>query len=160
MLNSTAKAAKLDSPLGPILAIGDDQTLFYLNFDDGSEWKGYSIGWTRTLRSIEQELKEYFDGKQTGFETPFEMCGTPFQIRVWEELLKIPAGETRSYAEIAQSIGKPTAFRAVANANGANRLAIIIPCHRVINSNGQLGGYGGGIERKQSLLDLESTSNI
>ena len=83
------------------------------------------------------------------------LLGSPFQKQVWEELKKIPSGETRAYLAIAKAVGRPTACRAVANANGANQLAIIIPCHRVINTNGELGGYGGGIARKQWLLDLE-----
>ena len=99
--------------------------------------------------------RAYFEGKRQDFKTPLFLLGSPFQKRVWEELMKISPGKTRSYAEIAMAIGKPTAYRAVANANGANQLAIVIPCHRVINSNGELGGYGGGIARKKWLIDLE-----
>ena len=112
-------------------------------------------GITAPIRTIERELSEYFEGVRQEFQTPLFFLGSPFQKRVWEELRKIPSGETRSYLDIATLIGKPTAFRAVANANGANQLAIVIPCHRVINTNGELGGYGGGIARKKWLIDLE-----
>lgn len=111
---------------------------------------------TEALRSIEQELKKYFEGRLGKFTTPLFLLGSPFQKKVWNELLKIPYGTTRSYAAQAVSMGEPKATRAVANANGANQLAIVIPCHRIINSNGALGGYGGGIARKEWLLQHES----
>jgi AraC family transcriptional regulator of adaptative response/methylated-DNA-[protein]-cysteine methyltransferase len=112
-------------------------------------------GVTEPLRSIELELKNYFEGKLKIFTTPLFLLGSPFQQRVWKELLKIPYGTTRSYAAQATSMGEPKAIRAVANANGANQLAIVIPCHRIINTNGALGGYGGGIARKEWLLQHE-----
>lgn len=93
--------------------------------------------------------------KKRVFEAPLHLIGAHFQKKVWDALRKIPAGETRSYADIAESINKPTAYRAVAQANGTNQLAIIVPCHRAINANGDLGGYGGGITRKQRLLAHE-----
>ena len=93
----------------------------------------------------------YFDGKLTEFKTPLFFLGSPFQQQVWETLQKIPSGETRSYLEIAKAIEKPLACRAVARANGANQLAIVVPCHRVINTNGDWGGYGGGLARKKWL---------
>lgn len=159
------KAEWIDSPLGPILAIADDGALHLLEFVDrrGLEReierlrKKFAIvpGKAKPLDSIKKELKGYFEGKLSRFTTPFVMHGTPFQKRVWEELQKIPPGETRSYAQLASSIGKPTAFRAVAGANGANQIAILIPCHRVINTNGNIGGYGGGVARKKWLLEHE-----
>jgi AraC family transcriptional regulator of adaptative response/methylated-DNA-[protein]-cysteine methyltransferase len=97
----------------------------------------------------------YFSGVNHEFITPLALLGSPFQVQVWEELIRIPKGETRSYAQLASAIGRPSAYRAVARANGANQIAIVIPCHRVINSSGELGGYGGGIKRKQWLLDHE-----
>jgi len=103
-------------------------------------------------------LTAYFDGKLKEFQTPLFLLGSPFQKQVWEALNKIPFGETSSYLDIAKRIGRPAACRAVAQANGANQLAIIIPCHRVINHNGELGGYGGGITRKEWLLNLENTA--
>jgi AraC family transcriptional regulator, regulatory protein of adaptative response / methylated-DNA-[protein]-cysteine methyltransferase len=161
------KASWIDTPLGPMLAVGDAEALYLLEFDGrrGLEKEIEKLrsktqlpilsGKTKPIQQIEVELERYFSGKPTEFKTPLFLIGTAFQKRVWEELQKIPAGETRSYAEIAKAIGKPTAFRAVALANGANQLAIIIPCHRVINSNGALGGYGGGIKKKEWLLKNE-----
>ena len=111
---------------------------------------------TEVLRSIESELKAYFEGTLKKFTTPLFLLGSSFQQRVWKELLKIPYGTTRSYAAQAASMGEPKAIRAVANANGANQLAIVIPCHRIINTNGALGGYGGGIARKEWLLKHEA----
>ena len=102
------------------------------------------------------KLKSYFEGKLKKFETPLFLLGSPFQKKVWQALLKIPYGTTRSYAAQAVSMSEPKATRAVANANGANQLAIVIPCHRIINSNGALGGYGGGIARKEWLLQHEA----
>lgn len=112
-------------------------------------------GVTEAICSIERELNHYFEGQLQEFKTPLFLLGSPFQKRVWEELQKISPGETRSYAQIAASIGKPSAFRAVANANGANPIALVIPCHRVINTNGDLGGYAGGLARKEWLLQHE-----
>lgn len=107
------------------------------------------------LDQATHEIDEYFDGKRKIFTLPFAPRGTEFQRRVWDELLQIPAGETRSYADIARRIGQPTAVRAVARANGDNFRGIVIPCHRVIGSDGSLTGYGGGLARKQWLLDHE-----
>lgn len=161
------KASWLDTKLGPMLAIADEEALYLLEFVDrrGLEREVERLrkktkraiipGVTEPIRTIEKEIKDYFDGLRQEFITPLFLLGSPFQKRVWEELMKIPAGETRSYTEIAIAIGKPFACRAVASANGANQLAIVIPCHRVMNSNGELGGYGGGITRKKWLIDLE-----
>lgn len=161
------KASWLDTKLGPMLAIANDEALYLLEFVErrGLEREIECLrkrmkcpiipGLTEPIRLIEKELGAYFEGKRQDFKTPLFLLGSPFQKLVWEELMKIPPGKTRSYAEIAMAIGKPTAYRAVANANGANQLAIVIPCHRVINSNGELGGYGGGIARKKWLIDLE-----
>jgi AraC family transcriptional regulator of adaptative response/methylated-DNA-[protein]-cysteine methyltransferase len=112
-------------------------------------------GENKIIKSIEDEIANYFNGKNFTFKTPIHLIGSSFQKLVWEELKKIPPAETRSYLDIAKSLQKPTFFRAVARANGTNQLAIIIPCHRVINSNGELGGYSGGVARKQWLLDHE-----
>lgn len=111
------------------------------------------------LLKIVNELDEYFSGTRTEFDVPLDISqGTSFQQKVWLELLKIPYGTTISYAKLAKNIGKPTAFRAVANANGRNPISLIIPCHRVIASDGGLGGYTGGLDIKRILLDLESHS--
>lgn len=108
------------------------------------------------LDSIKIELFEYFNGQRTEFKTPLHIFGTDFRCRVWDALIKIPYGETRSYSDQAKAIEQPSACRAVANANGANRFAIVIPCHRIINRDGKLGGYAWGLERKAWLLEHEA----
>lgn len=158
-------ASWLDSPLGPILAVASETHLVLLEFVERRglerellrlrETAAIVPGRSAPIDLIESELAEYFAGERNDFETPLELRGTEFQRSVWEELLRIPPGETRSYQQLANSLGRPTAFRAVAQANGANQLAIVVPCHRVINSNGELGGYGGGVPRKRWLLDHE-----
>jgi AraC family transcriptional regulator of adaptative response/methylated-DNA-[protein]-cysteine methyltransferase len=107
------------------------------------------------LEQLQAELDEYFSGTRTVFEVPLVYPGSPFQRRVWDGLLQIPYGETRSYEALARDIGCAGAQRAVGHANGQNRIGIVIPCHRVVNKDGRLGGYGGGLWRKQFLLDLE-----
>jgi methylated-DNA-[protein]-cysteine S-methyltransferase len=107
------------------------------------------------LLDAERQLSEYFAGKRKEFEVPLDMRGTPFQKNVWEALLAIPFGETRSYGQIAKQLGNPNATRAVGAANGRNPLPIIVPCHRVIGSSGSLTGFGGGLETKAQLLSLE-----
>jgi len=107
------------------------------------------------LQQAEDELQRYFAGERVQFSCPLDLHGTAFQIMVWKELTRIPYGETRSYGEIARAIGRPAAVRAVGAANGANPVAIIVPCHRVIGSNGNLTGYGGGLHTKAWLLSLE-----
>ncbi len=161
------KASWIDTKLGPMLAISDEKALYLLEFVDrrGLEREIERLrirtksaiipGSTGPIRSIEKELKHYFEGSLHQFKTPILPLGSPFQKQVWEELQRIPTGETRSYSDIARGVKRPTAFRAVAQANGANQLAIIIPCHRVINADGKVGGYGGGCIRKQWLLDHE-----
>ncbi len=159
------KSSQLDTPLGPMLAIADAEALYMLDFADRNDL-GRKVGRLRTkatitpgttapIISITKELESYFDGNLQAFKTPVHLVGSPFQKLAWDALVRIPYGETKSYAEQALAIGKPSAFRAVANANGANPLAIVIPCHRIINSNGALGGYGGGIQRKQWLIAHE-----
>ena len=162
------KATWLDTRLGPMMAIADEDALYLLEFVDRrglereiermrNRTKSAIIpGVTPPMSLIERELSEYFDGTLKTFKTPIHLLGTPFEQRVWGELMKIPPGETRSYANIAQAMGQPSAFRAVARANGSNQLAIVIPCHRVINANGEPGGYGGGMARKQWLIEHEN----
>jgi AraC family transcriptional regulator of adaptative response/methylated-DNA-[protein]-cysteine methyltransferase len=108
------------------------------------------------LKRLNKELTAYFERELHSFTVPLCYPGTEFQVRVWSELLRIPYGETRSYADLARSIGTSGAARAVGRANGQNRIAIVIPCHRVVNADGALGGYGGGLRRKEYLLRLES----
>ncbi|HSK89607.1 MAG TPA: trifunctional transcriptional activator/DNA repair protein Ada/methylated-DNA--[protein]-cysteine S-methyltransferase [Anaerolineales bacterium] len=161
------KASWLDTKLGPMLAIADEKALHLLEFVDrrGLEREIERLrqktksailpGKTEPILSIERELGMYFDGNLKQFKTPVCWQGSAFQKVTWEALMKIPYGETRSYSDLAVSIGKPSAFRAVANANGANQLAIVVPCHRVINTNGEPGGYGGGLARKKWLINHE-----
>lgn len=170
--SNVLKASWLDTKLGPMIAIADEKMLYLLEFLDrrGLEREIERLrrktrsailpGRTHPIDSIACELDEYFEGKLEQFKTPFFWLGSLFQTSIWDALVKIPYGETRSYAEIAASIGKPSSVRAVANANGANQFAIIIPCHRVINTNGQLGGYGGGIVRKQWLINHEKRGKV
>jgi AraC family transcriptional regulator of adaptative response/methylated-DNA-[protein]-cysteine methyltransferase len=164
------KAAWLDTVLGPMLAIADEEGLYLLEFVDrrGLEREIERLrlktksailpGTTDPVTSIDRELTEYFNGQRMQFETPIHLLGSPFQKAVWAELMRIPYGETRSYSNQAKTLNHPNAFRAVANANGANQLSIIVPCHRIISSDGTLGGYGGGIERKKWLIEHEKSN--
>jgi AraC family transcriptional regulator, regulatory protein of adaptative response / methylated-DNA-[protein]-cysteine methyltransferase len=161
------KIANIDTPLGAMWAVGSDSALYLLEFADHrkldrkleqlkSKTKATLVaGTSNAIESIQRELGLYFSGKCTVFTTPCVLLGSAFQNSVWQQLQKIPYGQTCSYGQIAASIAKPTAYRAVAQANGQNLLPIIIPCHRVINSGGKLGGYSGGLERKQWLLNHE-----
>lgn len=147
----------IDSPIGPLTLAGHDDRLAFLHMVDQT-YEPSRNGWVSDESAFPdavRQLGEYFDGARTEFELELNLRGTDFQRRVWKALMTIPYGETRSYGEIARQIGSPTAFRAVGLANGRNPIAIIVPCHRVIGSNGTLTGYGGGLERKQALLDLE-----
>lgn len=160
-------ASWLDTPIGAMIAISDEAALHLLEFTDrrGLEREierlrqrrkiGIVPGRTKVTDSIEGELQRYFDGQTGQFNTPLALLGSPFQQSVWAALQAIPVGETRSYAALARGMEKSEAIRAVAQANGANQLAIVIPCHRVIESGGGLGGYGGGLQRKQWLLRHE-----
>jgi len=164
---SLAVVTRISSPIGPFLAVANDRGLCMLEFVDRkmietqldrvSRQLGVSIlpGSHPLFGSVERQLDEYFSGQRKTFDLPLVIEGTPFQQQVWKALQEIPYGETRSYAQQAAAIGRPTAVRAVARANGDNRFAILIPCHRVIGADGSLTGYGGGIWRKQFLLDLE-----
>jgi AraC family transcriptional regulator of adaptative response/methylated-DNA-[protein]-cysteine methyltransferase len=156
MKNIILKSAWIETPLGSMLALADENALFSLEFSDRIEEHPEIIPEkTDPIKSIEAELKSYFKGFLKEFKTPLQLSGTAFQKMAWNALLKIPYGETRSYLEQAAAIGKKSAYRAVANANGANKIAIVIPCHRIINHNGALGGYSAGLDRKKFLLELE-----
>ena len=149
--------ANIETKFGSFVVIGDEEGIYFLQpkaLEAESKKLPFKIveGYTNPMRLLAQELHDYFEGNLKAFKTPIALLGTDFQKSVWKELYNIPFGKTVSYLEIAQKINKPKAFRAVANANGANKIAIITPCHRVINSNGNLGGYAGGIENKKGLL--------
>ena len=149
-----------DSPVGPLLLAGNGHGLRVLAFGVGSRPRAIDAAWLPdtkgVLTAVRKELDEYFAGRLRKFTTPLACEGTPFQNQVWTELTRIPYGETISYLELANRIKNPKAVRAVGMANGANPIAIIVPCHRVIGSNGSLTGFGGGIPTKRALLELES----
>jgi len=151
--------ASVDSPVGELLLLGDGAALRGLYMQDGSRPARISDGWERDaapFAAVAAQLAEYFAGRRIAFDVPLDMRGTPFERRVWRALQDIPYGETVSYGEIARTVGEPTAARAVGLANGRNPVSIIVPCHRVVGAGGALTGYGGGLERKRLLLDLES----
>ena len=161
------RAQRLSTPLGPMLAIASERGLTMLEFVDRRSIeaevaeirKGLGCvvvpGKSDLLAQIERELGEYFAARRRSFDVPLDLVATPFQRSVWDQLLAIPCGETRSYAEIAETLGRPGGQRAVGRANGQNRIAIVVPCHRVIRSDGELSGYGGGLWRKRWLLEHE-----
>jgi AraC family transcriptional regulator of adaptative response/methylated-DNA-[protein]-cysteine methyltransferase len=161
------KAAWIETPLGAMIAVADRTSLHLLEFVDRKALPGelgrlrvaaggdLGLGRPAPVDQVEDELGAYFRGERAAFAVPTTLHGSPFQRRVWQALCAIPAGETRSYGDVARAIGAPSATRAVARANGANRIALVIPCHRVIGADGTLTGYGGGLWRKQSLIELE-----
>jgi len=156
----------LESPVGPLVAGATGRGICLLEFSDRRILEtqldavrrllGPPLQGTHTLLDqLRDELSEYFAGTRREFTVPLVYPGTPFQVKVWNALRQIPYGETYSYEKLAWAVGAPGAQRAVGHANGQNRLAILIPCHRVVNKDGKLGGYGGGLWRKRLLLDLE-----
>jgi methylated-DNA-[protein]-cysteine S-methyltransferase len=152
---------RLASPLGELLLTAEDGCLTGLYLPAGGDARhaaarpGPARGDDAAFAAARRQLDEYFAGERTAFDLPVAPAGTPFQLAVWSELQRIGHGATTTYAELARRIGRPTAIRAVGAANGANPISIVIPCHRVIGSNGSLTGYGGGLEAKRFLLDLE-----
>jgi methylated-DNA-[protein]-cysteine S-methyltransferase len=155
------------SPVGPLLLSGDGERLRRLHFASRDEAQGFGRSaefpgsdWSHepeAFAAVRAQLREYFDGERRQFELELDMRGSEFELKVWEALTTIPYGETRSYGEIARQVGDDIgASRAVGLANGRNPVAIIVPCHRVIGADGSLTGYGGGLARKRTLLDLES----
>jgi methylated-DNA-[protein]-cysteine S-methyltransferase len=148
-----------DSPIGELLAIGDGHALHGLHMQEGRTAIAVRPEWEpaeKPFAELRAQLFDYFSGRRTSFDLPLVMTGSPFQRRVWRALRDIPYGKTASYGEIARRIGVPSAPRAVGVANGQNPVCVIVPCHRVIGADGSLTGYGGGLERKQVLLDLEA----
>jgi methylated-DNA-[protein]-cysteine S-methyltransferase len=148
----------MDSPVGPLLLVGDDKGLRRLEFVKGRAPVRVEPAWREDAAPLQdaiRQLRDYFAGKLEKFDIPLAPEGTPFQLQVWKRLCEIPYGETISYGELARRVGNPKASRAVGLANGSNPIAIVIPCHRVIGSNGKLTGYGGGLPLKEKLLALE-----
>ena len=161
------RLAWVESPVGPLLAGATEKGVALLEFTDRRALEsqletlerrlGRPLvpGDSPLLDRLRAELAEYFAGARQRFELPLDLAGSPFEMEVWRGLLEIPYGETRSYEALAEKVGRPGAQRAVGTANGHNRIAIVVPCHRVVNKDGRLGGYGGGLWRKHYLLDLE-----
>src|SRR3954447_544868 len=144
-------STQFSSSLGPLTLEGDDRVLTRVGFGEATAPHGDAAA----VSAAAIQLEQYLAGERTEFELDVELGGTPFERRVWDELRAIPYGETATYAEIAERIGHPGACRAVGRANGRNPVALVVPCHRVIGSDGSLTGYAGGIEMKRALLDLE-----
>lgn len=143
-----------DSPVGPLLLTSDGRALTRVLFDADPDPDWSAQPCDLLDRAVEQ-LREYFAGERTEFDLPLAPDGTPFQRRVWEALRTIPYAETISYRQLADRVGNPSASRAVGLANGRNPISLVVPCHRVIGADGSLTGYGGGLDRKRTLLDLE-----
>lgn len=161
------KTSKIETPLGEMAAAATKDGICLLEFTSRpaleSEFNRLALtfsetvvsGSNRHLRALKKQVREYFKGKRKEFSLPLITPGSDFQRTVWDNLKKIPYGKTKSYLEVAKSIKNPGAVRAVAGANGSNRIAIIIPCHRVIGSDGDLVGYGGGLDKKKWLIEHE-----
>lgn len=167
----------IKTPLGDMIACASENGVCFLDFVDRKNFEKLFYSMVNKLDGeiiellnkeskkpydiiirLEKELNEYFSGKRKEFTVPLITTGTEFQNKVWDELIRIPYGKTISYKEEAERINQKNAFRAVANANGKNKLSIIIPCHRVIANNGKLSGYGGGIDKKEFLISLEKNN--
>ncbi len=168
-MGEVVTAASFSSPLGTLRAAATPTGVVKLSLprSSGAGFRGWLtrhlpdaefVESLTHLTILERELEEYFAGARQHFSVAFDLRGTPFQMGVWRALASIPYGETRSYADVARKVKRPNAFRAVGAASGANPLPILIPCHRVIASDGGLGGYGGGLEAKRRLLALEGSA--
>jgi methylated-DNA-[protein]-cysteine S-methyltransferase len=151
---------ELESPIGNLYLVSEDDQLIAIVFEDS--WKTYkkehkSIveNLNPVLKLTKKQLIEYFNGKRRQFDIPIRFTGTPFQIKAWKQLIKIPFGKTASYKDQAKAIGSEKAVRAIGSANSVNQIPIIVPCHRVIASNGKLSGYAGGVHIKEYLLEIE-----
>jgi len=151
---------QIDSSVGPLLLAGDETGLREIRFEAGRRPRSPDPDWQlnpKPFAEATRQLRAYFAGERKDFDLPLILEGTAFQLQVWNALREIPYGQTISYLQLAQRIGNPKAVRAVGLANGANPIPIIIPCHRVIGSNGSLTGFGGGLPAKKTLLELESS---
>ena len=152
----------LETPIGELLLAGENDALSMIGFPQGSMRRDPESDWIyneKPLARARQQLEEYFAGDRKDFDLPLQFNGTEFQVKVLKALQKIPYGETVSYGEIAKRIGKPKAVRAVGAANGRNPIPIVVPCHRVIGSGGDLTGFGGGLDTKEALLRLEAENS-
>jgi methylated-DNA-[protein]-cysteine S-methyltransferase len=154
-------AARIGSPVGPLTLVAGDEGLVAIMWENDDPRRVPAAAAATQARhpllvETARQLGEYFAGQRKVFDLKLHFLGTPFQKRVWAELLKIPFGETRSYGDIARALGDPKATRAVGAANGRNPISIVAPCHRVIGASGRLTGFAGGLDKKAKLLDLES----
>jgi methylated-DNA-[protein]-cysteine S-methyltransferase len=151
--------SRMESLAGSLLLGATSKALVLLEFDRGQlpplKWKAEWTQSSDATRQYVRQLEEYFAGQRRRFTFPLDLRGTPFQVRCWQALLEIPYGETRTYADLARAVGCPRGYRAVGLANNRNPIAIVVPCHRVIASDGTLCGYGGGLDLKRKLLELE-----
>ncbi|HET8673704.1 MAG TPA: methylated-DNA--[protein]-cysteine S-methyltransferase [Thermoleophilaceae bacterium] len=146
---------QMASPIGELLLFGDEHSLRGLYMDARPRDDGWRSA-TAPFQQAREQLEQYFAGERSEFDIPLDLRGSGFQRSVWDALLTIPYGETRSYGEVAKQIGRPDRARAVGSANGRNPVSIVVPCHRVIGADGSLVGYGGGLERKRWLLEHEA----
>ena len=152
----------LDTPIGELLLAGESDALSMIGFPKGSMRRDPEPDWIyneKPLAEARRQIVEYFDGTRKSFDLPLKLGGTEFQVSVLKALQDIPYGETVSYGEIARRIGRPRAVRAVGAANGRNPIPIVVPCHRVIGSSGDLTGFGGGLDTKEALLRLEAENS-
>ncbi len=147
-----------DTPIGRVGITANEEVVTGVFFGEPDEQCGYKIHETPLIKETAAQLKEYFAGTRKSFRVPLEMAGTAFQKAVWDALLKIPYGKTASYGDIAKAIGKPMASRAVGGACHMNPIPLLVPCHRVVGSDGSLTGFGGGLSVKEFLLNLEKSS--
>ena len=157
-MTSTTTHTAIDSPVGTLTLVATDGVLSGLFMTDQRHRppvEVFGVEDASPFPAVIEQLAEYFAGERSDFDLPLAAPGSPFQHRVWAALRQIPYGETSTYGQIAEVIGRPGAARAVGLANGANPIGIVVPCHRVVGADGSLTGYGGGLERKQFLLDLE-----
>ena len=153
------KYTRVASPIGDLIVARDEDGITALLLPDGGRPARPAPNWVRddgAFDDVRTQLAEYFAGERTDFDLPLHMIGNAFQRRVWQALLDIPCGETRSYGQVAATVGAPGAARAVGSANAQNPIALIVPCHRVIGADGSLTGYGGGLPTKRWLLDHEA----
>ncbi|MCE9551942.1 MAG: methylated-DNA--[protein]-cysteine S-methyltransferase [Planctomycetes bacterium] len=160
-MTTTTCYSYIDSPLGQLFIQGDGQFVTGLYLPGHKGWLGPDASWQQSnapFVEVREQLAEYFAGQRQEFDIPLKIAGTPFQLRVWQELVQIPFGTTSTYAQLAQRVGKPTASRAVGHANGRNPISIMVPCHRVIGAHGKLTGYAGGVDKKEWLLAWERTT--
>jgi methylated-DNA-[protein]-cysteine S-methyltransferase len=161
-MTATVYYSYLESPLGRMLVQGDGQFVTGLFMPCHKGQSGPDATWQHSdapFDAVREQLAEYFAGERQQFDVPLKLNGTPFQQRVWQELVQIPFGTTITYGQLAERVAQPSASRAVGHANGRNPISVLVPCHRVIGANGKLTGYAGGLDKKQWLLAFEGQTS-